>query len=98
MELWEQGHCQPEPSPTTSERGKQGGPEDCGQVQPGVQITRQVPGNESSGKSVPKSGSASGSGLVRVTRVRHSPRMAGKGHGDGPGQDISPQVLSAHEA
>ena len=31
-------------SPTTPEQGKRGGPEDCGQVQPRVQITRQVPG------------------------------------------------------
>lgn len=96
--IHEQWWSQLEPSPTALEQGKQGGPEDCGQVQSGAQITRQVPNNESSGKSVPRLGSASGWGLVRVTRVGHSPSAAGQGHGDGPGWDISPWVLSAPEA
>lgn len=50
MEQWEQGHCQPEPSPTTPEHGKQGGPKDCGQVQPGKFLLTSQLGSLSPGQ------------------------------------------------
>lgn len=70
----------PGPCTTVADRGKQGKPGNSSQVQPRVQITRQVCGDEVGLKSSHEI--RSGSVLVMVTRIRHTPIIARQVHSD----------------